>query len=130
MLFLSTWVSDCNENGVPDATDIAKGTSKDCNLNGIPDECESQNDCNDDRALDICDFVETPDCNGNAIPDACDIAAGRSADNNRNGVPDECDHFCDRVSKLRAKCKGGKRKIKAVVKTSLSLSRRPEVKSR
>ena len=119
LLFSSAWVSDCNDNGVPDATDIAKGTSKDCNLNGIPDECESQNDCDDNRLLDICDFVETPDCNGNAIPDACDIAAGRSADNNRNGVPDECDHFCDSVSKLRAKCRGGKRKIKAVIKTNL-----------
>jgi len=31
--------ADCNENGVPDATDIAQGTSEDCNENGIPDEC-------------------------------------------------------------------------------------------
>ncbi len=119
LLFLSNWVSDCNENGVPDATDIANGTSKDCNSNGVPDECESQNDCDNNRVLDICDFVETPDCNGNAIPDACDIAAGRSRDNNGNGVPDECDAFCDRVTKLRAKCKSRKHKIKAVVKTNL-----------
>lgn len=32
---------DCNDNGVPDACDIADGTSDDDNGNGIPDECES-----------------------------------------------------------------------------------------
>ena len=32
--------SDCNNNGIDDATDIANGTSQDCNGNGIPDECE------------------------------------------------------------------------------------------
>ena len=31
---------DCNNNGIPDATDIANGTSQDCNANGIPDDCE------------------------------------------------------------------------------------------
>ncbi len=31
---------DCNENGVHDGDDIARGTSKDKNNNGIPDECE------------------------------------------------------------------------------------------
>lgn len=31
---------DCNENGVHDGDDIARGTSKDNNHNGIPDECE------------------------------------------------------------------------------------------
>ena len=31
---------DCNGNGIPDADDIAAGTSQDCNGNGIPDECE------------------------------------------------------------------------------------------
>ena len=30
---------DCNENGIPDANDIASGTSTDCNGDGIPDEC-------------------------------------------------------------------------------------------
>ncbi|MCP3914496.1 MAG: hypothetical protein GY711_02940 [bacterium] len=41
----SVWVlflgaEDCNENGVPDACDIATGTSSDTNGNGMPDECE------------------------------------------------------------------------------------------
>ncbi|NJN36914.1 MAG: hypothetical protein HC794_07475 [Nitrospiraceae bacterium] len=31
---------DCNQNGVPDATDIATGASADANANGKPDECE------------------------------------------------------------------------------------------
>lgn len=31
---------DCNDNGVPDATDVASGTSADVNGNDRPDECE------------------------------------------------------------------------------------------
>jgi hypothetical protein len=31
---------DCNNNGVPDSTDLANATLHDCNGNGIPDECE------------------------------------------------------------------------------------------
>ncbi|HET7433884.1 MAG TPA: hypothetical protein VFN10_04130, partial [Thermoanaerobaculia bacterium] len=34
-------VRDCNGNGVPDAEDIANGTSLDLNGNGAPDECEA-----------------------------------------------------------------------------------------
>ena len=33
---------DCNANGIPDACDLASGTSLDVNVNGIPDECECQ----------------------------------------------------------------------------------------
>ncbi len=68
---------DCNGNEVPDADDIAGGSSPDCNGNGTPDECETQ------------------DCNGNAIPDNCDIASGTSPDANNNGIPDECDGLGD-----------------------------------
>jgi hypothetical protein len=32
---------DCNCNDVPDADDIADGTSADCNANGVPDECDT-----------------------------------------------------------------------------------------
>ena len=31
---------DCNNNGVPDAVDLASGTSADCNANLVPDECD------------------------------------------------------------------------------------------
>ena len=50
---------DCNGNGVPDAEDIADGTSLDCNGDGLPDECQS--------CLD-------PD--GNGLLDPCELAAG------------------------------------------------------
>jgi hypothetical protein len=34
--------TDCNQNGVDDALDLARGTSPDCNSNGYPDECETR----------------------------------------------------------------------------------------
>ncbi|MCH7700874.1 MAG: VCBS repeat-containing protein [Planctomycetes bacterium] len=47
---------DCNDNGVPDACDIAGGTSMDRNRNGIPDECEScEGDANGDGTVDPLD---------------------------------------------------------------------------
>ena len=61
---------DCNDNGVPDACDIASGTSADSDGSGRPDECE--------------------DCNGNGVLDSIDITAGTSADCQTDGVPDEC----------------------------------------
>lgn len=73
---------DCNENCVPDETDISGATSLDCNGNGVPDEC---------------DLITDPDCNDNGIPDACDVVGGGvSEDCNSNGVPDECD-FADEL---------------------------------
>jgi subtilisin-like proprotein convertase family protein len=101
------WVpADCNDNGVIDTDDIAKGTSLDCNGNSIPDECDvdcdengipdecditdGAGDCNGDGTLDSCE----PDCDGNGIPDDCDLVAG-AADCNANGVPDACDPDCD-----------------------------------
>jgi len=85
---------DCNNNGVPDADDIANGTSSDCNANGVPDECEP--DCNGNGLPDDCDIADgAPDCNGNGLPDACDIASGASSDCNANGVPNECEADCD-----------------------------------
>jgi subtilisin family serine protease len=47
---------DCNANGVPDAADIAAGTSTDVNSNGIPDECESVGDLNCDGVTDFADI--------------------------------------------------------------------------
>lgn len=38
--FIVEWNPDCNENGIDDSFDIAKGYSQDCNENGIPDECD------------------------------------------------------------------------------------------
>jgi len=88
---------DCNTNGWPDFWEIAIGIAEDCNDNLIPDDCESQNDCQPNGILDICDLVggTSDDCNGNAIPDECDVAAGSSDDLNSNGVPDECEFDCN-----------------------------------
>jgi hypothetical protein len=62
---------DCNANGVPDACDIARGTSKDVDSNLVPDECQV-------------------DCNLNRTPDAHEVATGAVADCDGDGVPDSC----------------------------------------
>jgi hypothetical protein len=69
--------SDCNDNGAPDACDIAVGTSVDCNANDVPDDCEVG--------------TADQDCNENLVPDECDIADVTSSDHNDNGTPDECE---------------------------------------
>ena len=50
---------DCNGNGVPDACDIANGTSEDANGNGIPDECDSMcvGDVDGDGDTDVDDIL-------------------------------------------------------------------------
>ncbi len=58
--------NDCNSNGIPDAYEIADGTSSDCNGNHIPDECDLA-DCTADP---VCH-----DCNNNAVLDGCDTTA-------------------------------------------------------
>jgi hypothetical protein len=73
---------DCNGNGIPDAQDIADGTSLDCNSNGVPDSCDFEN-------------TTSLDCNGNGIPDECDIAEDPSIDINGNDVPDDCECLGD-----------------------------------
>ncbi|MDO9694776.1 MAG: M14 family zinc carboxypeptidase [Candidatus Latescibacteria bacterium] len=40
LLFLASWVSDCNGNGIPDLAEIAGGGVPDVNDNGIPDACD------------------------------------------------------------------------------------------
>ncbi len=92
--------ADCNDNGVPDALDIAAGTSEDCDLNAVPDECDLASgaalDCNGNRVPDRCDIADgtAEDCNTNGVPDSCDVALGTSEDCNTNGIPDECDGGC------------------------------------
>lgn len=102
--------TDCNNNTVDDACEIADALAFDCNENFIPDECElGPNDCNNNGVPDECDVASgfsedcqpngVPDecelagndCNNNSVPDECDIADNFSDDCNNNGVPDECD---------------------------------------
>lgn len=59
--------TDCNGNGIPDATDIAMGTSIDCNTNNIPDECEI--DFDGDGIPDDCD----PDIDDDGVLNAADV---------------------------------------------------------
>jgi hypothetical protein len=103
-----TAITDCNENGVDDACDIANGSSADDNGNGIPDECEFP-DCNGNGVDDSIDIAngDSEDCNSNGIPDECEMADGDCNDNgildecemfddcNDNGIPDECEKFSD-----------------------------------
>ncbi|MEE2890298.1 MAG: hypothetical protein VX404_07625 [Planctomycetota bacterium] len=74
-------VPDCNTNGIPDADDIANGTSLDCDVDGVPDDCSTSDGT-------------VPDCNANGIPDICDVAAG-AADCDQDAVPDSCEPDTD-----------------------------------
>ncbi len=88
---------DCNNNGIPDAEDIASGIAQDCNLNTIPDSCDiaagAANDCNINGIPDSCDIATgvAKDCNTNGVPDSCDITTGVAKDCNLNTIPDSCD---------------------------------------
>ncbi|MFQ5599318.1 MAG: NF038122 family metalloprotease [Candidatus Krumholzibacteriia bacterium] len=89
--------ADCNANAIPDAVEIAQGTTQDCNGNGLPDDCDiatgAAPDCNGNAVPDACDITSgaAPDCNGNTVPDSCEIATGAAPDCNANSVPDSCD---------------------------------------
>jgi subtilisin-like proprotein convertase family protein len=79
---------DCNNNGIPDADEIASGAS-DCDGNGLLDEC--QDDCDNDGIADACELLAgEADCNSNFIPDSCEISAG-AADCDFDGVLDSCE---------------------------------------
>ncbi len=95
---------DCNENGVPDATDILMGTSQDCQPDYRPDECQlgGGNDCNGNMVPDVCDITSgfSQDCQPNGIPDSCDVDPADPdlsgtvwTDCDGDGVPDGCQRF-------------------------------------
>jgi hypothetical protein len=75
--------NDCNSDGTPDDCQLE---GNDCNGNQIPDDCESQDDCDSDGVLDICDA----DCNDNGESDTCEILADPTLDCDVNGELDEC----------------------------------------
>ncbi len=64
-------VSDCNDNGTPDACDLCVGTFSLAGPNG------------NDNGNGTCSL----DCQGNGIPDECELVGN---DSDGNGVPDEC----------------------------------------
>ncbi len=99
---------DCNNNGIPDAAEIAADPTIDCNANGRPDSVDiAEGQLLDTNANGVPDTCE-PDCDGNLIPDlwqirhgaastcttpstlmSCAIAAG-GPDANGDGVIDAC----------------------------------------
>jgi hypothetical protein len=81
-------LDDCNENGVPDATDIADSTSLDCDGNEIPDECQIDSSSGAPGGPFFCTGDCDPDCNVNGVPDACELAGN---DCNANDIPDTCE---------------------------------------
>jgi hypothetical protein len=84
-------ITDCNNNGIDDAIDIAGNPALDCDTNGVIDSCElSGNDCDNNGVLDSCDIAGNPalDCNTNGVIDSCELAAN---DCDNNGVLDSCD---------------------------------------
>jgi len=85
---------DCDDNGVPDACEIALGQGMDCDENGVVDACQifdgSATDVDGDGVLDQC-----ADCNGNGLADVNDVLNGGIADCNLNYIPDSCETDCD-----------------------------------
>jgi hypothetical protein len=82
---------DCDQDGVPDATEIGAGLEQDCDANGWIDSCES-GDCDGDGLSDRCEIALAGDCNENLVPDECDIASGLVywRDLDGNGIIDMC----------------------------------------
>jgi hypothetical protein len=111
------WLPDCNNNGIPDAQDIANGAPDrygptTCTPDGIPDVCQPQADCDSDGLPDRCELAGN-DCDNNQFPDncqpdcdddgqanACEILAG-AADRygpttcTPDGIPDVCQPQAD-----------------------------------
>jgi hypothetical protein len=114
-------ITDCNENSVADADEIAEFWVLDLDLDGRLDSCQidedpsldcnedhildsvqltdpefaAVNDCDGNGRIDACDMKDEPslDCNGNTVLDACEIALGFTEDCDGNLVPDTCEQF-------------------------------------
>jgi len=75
--------ADCNANGIPDAWDIADGTSEDLDGDGVPDECGCIADITGDDVVDVLDLLDVlgawgltgvpEDVNGDGIVDVIDL---------------------------------------------------------
>ncbi len=84
---------DHNNNGIPDAQEVAAGTLADCDGNGLADGAEleywPQLDCGTDGTIDICQ-LQDEDCDGDGYTDSCEIRTQGKPDCNLDGIPDEC----------------------------------------
>ncbi len=108
--------TDCNNNGIPDSTDIADCSGDpacaDCNENGIPDGCELDSD--DDGLIDGCDNCPAlfnpgqADTDGDGIGNLCDncpeLPNSGQEDCDDDGTGDACEvEFCT----IDAECEDG-----------------------
>ncbi|MBK7876738.1 MAG: VCBS repeat-containing protein [Planctomycetes bacterium] len=84
---------DCNNNGVPDSTEVAQNPALDCDGNGGIDACQialdPTLDCDNDGILNSCELFAN-DCDANNYPDDCQLAQG-APDCNANVVLDACE---------------------------------------
>ena len=67
---------DCNQNGIPDPTDIANGSALDCNANAVPDSCDIASGSADedfDTRIDSCEYA-VGDFDLNGAIDSFDLA--------------------------------------------------------
>jgi hypothetical protein len=88
-------ITDCNNNGVDDAIDIANGTSGDCDDNGQPDDCQINAnpllDCDGNGMLDSCQCLA--DFNNDQMVDVNDLT--QVILNWAEEVPESGDVNCD-----------------------------------
>ena len=93
---IATLFADCDDNGIPDRTDVAVDPSLDCDQSGALDSCElvadPTLDCDADGLFDPCEIAADPtlDCDGNNRFDSCEIAALDTLDCDENAELDSC----------------------------------------
>ncbi len=99
--------TDCDDDGIADAAEIAGNSALDGNSDGILDACQDCNsngvadpveiglglliDIDDDDHPDACEA----DCNANGSPDSLDIELDPTIDHNGDFVLDACEVDCD-----------------------------------
>ena len=99
--------TDCDDDGVVDAEEIAGNSALDGNSDGILDACQDCNsngvtdpveialgllvDLDNDLHPDVCEA----DCNANGSPDSLEIALDATIDHNGDFVLDACEVDCD-----------------------------------
>lgn len=87
--FHAACFADCNQNGMDDSLEIARGWAADVDANGVPDACDP--DCNSNDLPDGWELAQgfAQDANNNGMIDTCEIRMGMAADEDHDLVPDE-----------------------------------------
>jgi len=87
--FNAACFADCNQNGMDDSLEIARGWAADVDANGVPDACDP--DCNSNDLPDGWELAQgfAQDANSNGMIDTCEIRMGMAADEDHDLVPDE-----------------------------------------